>query len=136
VNPINDPKHILAASVVVLQDGEILLIKSPKRGWEFPGGQVEVGESITDAAIREVKEETGINVEITKFCGIFQNVQRGISCFLFLGRSLGGDFTLSDESLEVGFYSVEQALEMITWSNYRERIMMCLHEPHPFLVEF
>lgn len=130
------PKHILAAAVVVLKEDQILLIKSPKRGWEIPGGQVEEGELISDAAIREVKEESGIDVELIKFCGTFQNVKRGITCFLFLGRVLGGKFAVSNESLEIGYFSEEQALDMITWSNYRERVELCLHGAHPFLVEF
>lgn len=51
------PKHIVSAATIVLNDkNEILLIKGPKRGWEMPGGQVEEGESIKEAAIRETKE--------------------------------------------------------------------------------
>lgn len=69
------PKHIVSTATIVLDDqGDILLIKGPKRGWEMPGGQVEEGESLKEAAIRETKEETGIDVEVLKFCGIFQNV--------------------------------------------------------------
>jgi 8-oxo-dGTP pyrophosphatase MutT (NUDIX family) len=50
-------------------DGELLLIKGPRRGWEMPGGQVEEGESLSQAALRETKEESGIDIEIVKFCG-------------------------------------------------------------------
>ncbi len=66
------PKHIVSAACIVLNDEqEILLIKGPKRGWEMPGGQVEIGEPLHEAAIREVKEESGAHIEITRFCGIF-----------------------------------------------------------------
>lgn len=85
------PKHIVSAATIVLNDeGEILLIKGPHRGWEMPGGQVEEGESIKEAAIRETKEESGIDVEIVKFCGIFQNVKRSICNTLFLAKPIGG----------------------------------------------
>ena len=48
------PKHIVSAACIVLNDEqEILLIKGPKRGWEMPGGQVEIGEPLHEAAIRE-----------------------------------------------------------------------------------
>lgn len=49
------PKHIVSAAAIVRDEhGDILLIKGPKRGWEMPGGQVEEGESLADAAVREV----------------------------------------------------------------------------------
>ena len=41
------PKHIVSAAATVLnEDGDILLVKAPERGWEIPGGQVEQGESM------------------------------------------------------------------------------------------
>lgn len=132
------PKHIISAAAIVLNDqNELLLIKGPRRGWEMPGGQVEEGESLKDAAIRETKEESGIDIEITKFCGVFQNVERSICNTLFLGKATGGVPTTSSESLEVGFFPIEEALEMVTIKNFRERIERCLdEESQPFLVEF
>src|SRR5690625_7320103 len=78
-------KHFVSAATIVLNDRkEILLIKGPMRGWEMPGGIVEEGESLKNAAIRETKEESGIDVEILNFCGIFQNVKKSICNTLFL----------------------------------------------------
>lgn len=132
------PKHIVSAATIVLNDrNEILLIKGPRRGWEMPGGQVEEGESLRDAAIRETREESGIEIEIIKFCGVFQNVKSSICNTLFLAKPIGGEPTTSKESLEVGFFPVEKALEMVTWQNFRERIEYCLNEElQPFCVEF
>ncbi|UOQ50554.1 NUDIX domain-containing protein [Gracilibacillus caseinilyticus] len=132
------PKHIVSAATVVFNDNnEILLIKGPKRGWEMPGGQVEEGESPKDAAIRETKEEDGIDVEVIQFCGIFQNVDRSICNTLILAKAIGGQPTTSPESLEVGFFPVDHALEMVIWGNFRERIEYCLkEEKQPFLVTF
>ena len=132
------PKHIISAAAIVLNEqDEILLIKGPRRGWEMPGGQVEEGESLKDAAIRETKEESGIDIEIIKFCGIFQNVERSICNTLFLGKPIGGTPTTSSESLEVGFFPIKEALEMVTWKNFRKRIEYCLDEKiQPFYVEF
>ncbi|WP_079480908.1 NUDIX hydrolase [Halobacillus salinus] len=111
-----------AATVVLNEKGEILLIKGPRRGWEMPGGQVEEGESLTNAAIRETKEESGIEIEVLKFCGIYQNVDASICNTLFLARPIGGKLTTSPESLEVVFFPVDQALEMVTFHNFRDRI--------------
>ncbi|MFS0821817.1 NUDIX hydrolase [Bacillus sp. 1P02SD] len=132
------PKHIVsAATIVINENNEILLIKGPRRGWEMPGGQVEEGESLKEAAIRETKEETGIDIEVLKFCGIFQNVNQSICNTLFLAKPVGGTLTTSPESLEVGFYPIEKALEMVTFKNFRERIEYCLDEDsQPFLIEF
>ncbi|WML46629.1 NUDIX hydrolase [Neobacillus sp. PS3-34] len=132
------PKHIVSAATIVLNEQkEILLIKGPQRGWEMPGGQVEEGESLKDAAIRETKEESGIEIEVIKFCGIYQNVSGSICNTLFLGKPIGGELTTSPESLEVGFFPIEIALEMVTWKNFRQRIEYCLNETlHPFCIEF
>ena len=132
------PKHIVSAATIVLNDkGELLLIKGPIRGWEMPGGQVEEGESLKEAAVRETKEETGIDVEIVKFCGIFQNVKKSICNTLFLAKPIGGEFRTSSESLEVGFFPLDEAMEMVTIGNFRERIEFCLDESkHPFFIDF
>ncbi|MCM3124482.1 MULTISPECIES: NUDIX domain-containing protein [unclassified Mesobacillus] len=137
-NIYSPPKHIVSAATIVINEHkEILLIKGPRRGWEMPGGQVEEGESLKNAAIRETKEETGIDVEILKFCGIFQNVNRSICNTLFLAKPVGGKLTTTPESLEVGFYPIEQALEMVTFMNFRQRIEYCLNEDtRPFYIEF
>ena len=119
------PKHIVSAATIVINDQrEILLIKGPRRGWEMPGGQ-------------ETKEESGIEIEIIKFCGIFQNVTKSICNTLFLARPIGGKLSTSPESLEVGFFPIEQALDKVTWDNFRQRIEYCLDENfQPFLIEF
>jgi 8-oxo-dGTP diphosphatase len=135
---MSPPKHIVSAATIVLNEqNEILLIKGPRRGWEMPGGQVEEGESLKDAAIRETLEESGIEIEVVKFCGVFQNVNASICNTLFLAKPVGGKPTPSSESLEVGFFPIEDALEMVTWKNFKQRIEYCLDESlHPFLIEF
>jgi len=132
------PKHIVSAAAIVLNEkNELLLIKGPRRGWEMPGGQVEEGESLTDAVVRETKEESGIDIEVIKFCGIFQNIEGSICNTLFLGKPVGGELTTSPESLEVGFFPLEEALEKVTWNNFKQRIEYCLDEKmHPFYIGF
>ncbi|PAE18094.1 ADP-ribose pyrophosphatase [Virgibacillus sp. 7505] len=132
------PKHIVSAAAIVRNDqGHILLIKGPKRGWEMPGGQVEEGESLEQAAIREVKEESGIDIEVNRFCGVYQNTEKSICNTLFLGKPIGGVCTPSEESLEVGYFPLEEVKEMVTWGNFLERIENCLDEnQHPLYVAF
>ena len=132
------PKHIVSAAAIVINDkNEILLIKGPRRGWEMPGGQVEEGESLSQAAIRETKEESGIDIEIIKFCGIFQNVGNSICNTLFLAKPVGGQLIQTSESLDSGFFPIEEALDKVNWKDFRQRIEYCLNpEMQPFCVEF
>lgn len=62
-----------SVNVVVVNDaGEILLIQRSDNGnWAVPGGAIDLGESLTDAAIRETREETGIDCRITGIVGIY-----------------------------------------------------------------
>ncbi|MCU6713047.1 NUDIX hydrolase [Paenibacillus sp. J5C_2022] len=132
------PKHIVSAAAIVLNEkNELLLIKGPRRGWEMPGGQVEEGESLSQAAIRETKEESGIDIEIIKFCGLFQNVRNSICNTLFLAKPVGGELIVSTESLESGFFPIIEALEKVEWKDFRQRIEYCLNpEMQPFCIEF
>lgn len=130
------PKHRMAAAVMVLdKDNKVLLVKG-YRGWEFPGGYVGEGESIKEAAIREVEEESGINIQLTKFYGIDQIVAKSTCVFLFEGKPISGKLTPSDESLEVGYFSFDEAMHKITLKAFQDRIIRCLNEKeHPFVNE-
>jgi 8-oxo-dGTP diphosphatase len=136
---MSTPKHIVSAAAIVMnENNELLLIKGPRRGWEMPGGQVEEGESLSQAAIRETKEESGIDIEIIKFCGIFQNVENSICNTLFLAKPIGGELIQSsEESLETGYFPIDEALNKVQWKDFRQRIEYCLRpEIQPFCIEF
>ena len=65
----------IAANVAVIQDGKILLTKREDfEVWCLPSGGVEDGESLAEAAIRETKEETGVDVELTRLVGVYSRL--------------------------------------------------------------
>ena len=64
------------------------------------GGYIENEESIKEAAIREVKEEAGIDIELVKLCGIYREVAKSTCVFQFIGRPVGGNLSVNYESLE------------------------------------
>lgn len=130
------PTHILSAAAVVVNDrNELLLVRSPRRGWEMPGGLVERGETLQQAAIREVLEESGIEIAISGFAGVFQNVARDRCHFHFLAKPIGGSPRTGSESLEVAWFPLPAALERVTHGSFRQRIERTLDRASwPFLV--
>lgn len=71
------PTHIVAVGGFVTNEkNEVLLVKSERRGWEFPGRQVEVGESLPQALMREIREESGVEAEVTEIVGIYSNTSK------------------------------------------------------------
>ena len=87
---------------LILNDtNKVLLVKSPLRGWEFPGGMVESGETLQSALKREVLEESGATIEIIGFSGVCKNIVKDIMNIDFICNYICGELTTSDESLEV-----------------------------------
>jgi 8-oxo-dGTP diphosphatase len=108
--------HIVAAGGLVKNSrGKVLLIKSPRYGdWEFPGGQVEEGETIIHALEREVFEETGIVVRVKSLVGIYSNTRRpSIVNIDFICEYVSGDLTTSVESTQVEWVDSEEALSRV-----------------------
>src|SRR2546422_1037172 len=63
-------KRIFSAGGIVVKDGKVLVTQHSKhKGWDFPKGHIESGESQEQAAIREVEEETGVKAEIIEKVG-------------------------------------------------------------------
>jgi len=117
------PTHLVSVAALVTNDrDEILLVKSPWRGWEYPGGLIEPGESFEEALCREVMEETGVEIEITGFIGICKNVERNIVNIDFTAKYVCGELKTSEESTEVIWASAEKARELITFPLTQKRL--------------
>ncbi len=73
------PTHIVAVGGIVEDEQRnILLVKTQHDGWVFPGGQVEAGEDLMEALIREVHEESGIEIVVSQLIGVYSNTERTI----------------------------------------------------------
>lgn len=127
--------RITGCAVVLDRESRILLKKDPERGWELPGGHVEGEETIPEAVVREVKEETGIEIEVIKLCGVTQDIAHQTCHTFWSARAVGGRLTTGEESLASGFFTVEEALKRIRRQDFRDELEHCLDESaHPFFM--
>ena len=108
--------HLVSAAGLVENDkGQILLVLSPDRGWEYPGGIIESGETVQQGLLREIFEETGVTAEILSFVGISKNLDRDIVNLDFRCKYISGELTTSAESLQVRWVTPEEAMELVTF---------------------
>ncbi len=121
---MNHPKHIVAVSGLISHpNGQVLLIRSPRRGWEFPGGQVEEGEDLIEALQREIKEESGVTASIGSLVGVYSNIRSPSKVmFGFLGEYVSGKLTTSDESIETKWVDRDSILKKVTNPMIHDRI--------------
>jgi ADP-ribose pyrophosphatase YjhB (NUDIX family) len=130
-----EPNSLVPAASAIVADHEhrILLIRrSDNELWSVPGGRMEIGESISDAASREVLEETGIRARPIRVVGIYSSPKNVVAyddgevrqqfSVCFECELIGGDTRPSDESLEVGFYGEEAIQSMPMSEAVRQRV--------------
>jgi ADP-ribose pyrophosphatase YjhB (NUDIX family) len=112
---------------------KILLTRRTDNGqWCLPGGGVDVGESVSETCEREMVEETGLRVRVTRLIGIYSTPHRIIEyadgnrwqfvSFSFEAEVLDGELQLSDETTEVGYFTLEEIASMDMVPHHRERI--------------
>lgn len=111
---------VAAVGGVVLEGDAVLLVKRafpPRQGeWSLPGGQLELGESLTEGVAREVFEETGLRVDVGPVVEVFDRVHRDASGGIrfhfvivdFLCRVVGGALRAGDDAAEVRWVRHDQ----------------------------
>lgn len=123
---------IAAFAIIFNESDQVLLChRRDMDMWNLPGGGVEKGELPDEAVIREVKEETGLDVEIEKLSGIYGKQYKDELVFTFICRIVGGDLTTTSESSDIQFFPVDE-LPGNTIIKHVERITDAkLNNPQP-----
>jgi len=102
----------LAVNVAVIHENKILLTKREDfETWILPSGGVEDGESLAQAAIRETKEETGLDVELTKLVGVYSRLGNigSVHAVLFVAKLIGGEIKCQEgETIAVEWFAFDE----------------------------
>ena len=112
-------RPIVGVGGVVVQDGKALIVKrghEPRKGeWSLPGGLVELGETLIEAARREIKEETGLDVEVGAVVEVFDRVHREADRIRYhfviidyLCRPIGGMLRAADDAEDVAWVAADE----------------------------
>lgn len=126
------PAPVPAVGVVCLRGDEVLLIRRgrpPKQGeWSLPGGRIEPGERAEDAALRELREETGVEARINRLIavvdGIFPEAGRHYVLIDFAADWVSGEPVAGDDAMEARFVPLDQVEALVDWSETRRVIAL------------
>lgn len=105
-----DPK--VSACAMPIHDGKVVLLQramNPEKGkWVFPGGFVDRGERVDRAAIRETKEEVGVDVELTRLLNVYSYENFDVIIIVFLARIIGGVLQAAHEATDVKLFGSQE----------------------------
>jgi 8-oxo-dGTP diphosphatase len=131
----NGDRPLVGVGVVLVEEGRILLVErghEPSKGlWAVPGGKVDLGETLRDAAVREVAEETGLEVEIGEVIWVGEHISKHGHIVLidFLGSVVGGELTAGDDAERAEWVPLRRAVDYPLTPTMYELIEMLGHRP-------
>ena len=136
------------ASAIIFDESreKVLLTKRTDNGrWCIPGGGMDPGESVEEACVREVYEETGLHVETTRLVGVYTNPGMVVEyadgnviqpvAISFEAVVTGGEMGLSNETTDVGYFPVEEMEKLDLMENHVERIQDAMKNLETSLVK-
>ena len=129
----------VACATIISKDDKILLVRESKEiakdKFCLPCGKLEFDEEITKCAIRETKEETGLDVDLIKCVGVYQRPasteDTNTVFFVFEAKPINGKLTTCKDHPEVGYFSIQEIEKIKNEGNLR--IKMTLHAIKDFI---
>jgi len=128
-------RHSVSVAGVVTDDHRraLLIQRRDNHSWEPPGGILELGEAIHDGLRREVREETGLDIEPVALTGIYKNMARGIIALVFRCKITGGDLRTTDEASSFRWADGTDIADLAD-EVYAVRVLDALHDDLPPVV--
>lgn len=121
----------------IFEDGKILLVREKSGRWSLPGGWCEVDLSIAENAVKETKEEAGLDVVVDRVLAIQDRAKHNLPvyaygvCKVFVQCSvLGGQFEQNTETTECRYFAENELPELAAEKNNEEQIRMCFEAYH------
>ena len=137
-----DQSIAIGVGAVIFRDDQVLIIKRGKAPflgqWSIPGGGLEFGEKVTDAVIREVREETGLEVKLIGLLDVFDAIpepghDQPEDDFVthtviidYVGEWVSGDPVAGDDAAEAEFVSIDEAISRLSWDVTRQALARAL----------
>ena len=108
--------------IIIEVEGGIVLIerKNPPHGWAIPGGFVDYGETVEAAAVREAKEETGLDVRLTRLLGVYSDPERdprSHTISTVFTAIAGGQPVADDDAADAGVFTEDTLPENIVFDH-------------------
>ena len=104
-----------------MQDRVLLCHRTDLDVWNLPGGAMEPGELPTETALRETREETGLEIEIGRLVGVYSKPRSSDLVFTFTAKIVGGSLTTTAEADQVAYFALD-ALPVNTIPKHVARI--------------
>lgn len=127
----------LDTRAAIFQNDQILLVKEWNGTWSMPGGWVDPGLSVKENTIKEVKEESGLDVTADRIIAVQDKDKHNIPIYAYkickvfvLCTVTGGAFKENNETVESRYYSLNELPELATEKNSWEQIRMCFEACH------
>src|SRR5437588_10614725 len=116
----------IAVSALIFEEGRVLLAyRRDIDWWNLPGGGMEVGETVDEALCREVREETGLEIEVERLVGVYSKPQKQEVVLTFRCHITGGTLQATEEIRESRYFAPD-ALPKNTLPKHRQRIQDAL----------